>query len=161
MPDGYEMLAALRQTMIEKKLAALRDELGNLLNLLPSEVDHAIRAIVALPPPDYDGIEHVQDLRRCHDCGAPPGYTHREGCDTERCTVCGGQRLQCCCEGHDRRRAFWTGTWPGSEACMELGWYSKMIPGRTGWHRCEPGDPDGTPDMNRWQEFVLRERRHR
>lgn len=153
-----KLLAEQRHKVIDRKLAALIEELGGLLDLLPSEVTHVIRGIVALPPPDYDGIEHVQDMPRCHDCGAPPGYTHRDGCDTERCTVCGGQRLQCGCEGHDKRRAFWTGMWPGAEACMELGWYSKMVAGRTGWHRCSPSDPDGTQDMNRWMEFVLKHR---
>jgi len=50
----------------------------------------------------------------CHDCNARAGQVHFEGCDTEYCTVCGGQRLSCDCEGHDSSKAFWTGYWPGT-----------------------------------------------
>ena len=52
-------------------------------------------------------------LKDCHDCGAKPGEVHADGCDTEQCSVCGGQRLQCACKGHDKKFARWTGIWPG------------------------------------------------
>lgn len=29
----------------------------------------------------------------CHDCNAGPGRLHHDGCDWERCPVCGGQML--------------------------------------------------------------------
>lgn len=51
--------------------------------------------------------------QRCHDCDAKPGQPHVAGCDTERCSVCGGQRLCCDCEGHDPAFARWSGFWPG------------------------------------------------
>lgn len=62
-----------------------------------------------------------EELRDCHDCGAKPGQIHRGGCDTERCSVCGGQRLGCGCKGHDKAFARWTGLWPGSAECAALG----------------------------------------
>lgn len=64
-------------------------------------------------------------LRNCHDCGAKPGQPHRRGCDTEICSVCGGQRLQCAskgsCDGHDPQFARWTGLWPGKAEAEHLG----------------------------------------
>jgi len=62
-----------------------------------------------------------RELRPCHDCGAKPGQRHRRGCDTECCSVCGGQRLQCDCQGHDRDFARWSGIWPGFAESMVLG----------------------------------------
>ena len=52
-------------------------------------------------------------MKNCHDCNAKPGEMHRVGCDVERCSVCGGQRLQCGCSGHDPAFARWSGFWPG------------------------------------------------
>jgi hypothetical protein len=60
-------------------------------------------------------------LYDCHDCGAAPGEIHGEGCDTERCSVCGEQRLCCDCEGHDKAFARWTGIWPGKAEAEYLG----------------------------------------
>lgn len=58
----------------------------------------------------------------CHACGAEPGEVHAAyGCDVERCSVCGGQRLQCGCPGHDRLFARWTGFWPGLLESIALG----------------------------------------
>lgn len=60
-------------------------------------------------------------LQKCHDCGASPGEPHIEGCDVERCSVCGHQRIGCGCKGHDRRFARWTGIWPGKAEAAFLG----------------------------------------
>lgn len=60
-------------------------------------------------------------LTTCHDCGAKPGQMHAAGCDVERCSVCGGQRLQCFCPGHDKAFARWTGIWPGKAEVEYLG----------------------------------------
>ncbi len=62
-----------------------------------------------------------QALTNCHDCGVKPGEIHEEGCDVERCSVCGGQRLQCGCEGYDSYYAKWTGIWPGAAEADYLG----------------------------------------
>jgi hypothetical protein len=52
----------------------------------------------------------------CRDCGAAPGQVHMLHCCMERCSVCGGQRLQCeskkACKDHDRAFARWPGMPP-------------------------------------------------
>lgn len=63
----------------------------------------------------------MNELRNCHDCAAKPGEIHSEGCDVERCSVCGGQRLCCNCEGHDKSFSRWTGIWPGFAEANYLG----------------------------------------
>ncbi len=63
----------------------------------------------------------MSELLNCHDCAAKPGEQHQDGCDTERCSVCGGQRLVCWCAGHDKELAKWTGHWPGKQRADELG----------------------------------------
>lgn len=63
----------------------------------------------------------METLKICHDCGAKPGQQHHDGCDVERCSICGGQRLMCSCEGHDKDFAKWTGIWPGYAESRLLG----------------------------------------
>ena len=54
--------------------------------------------------------QEKQDL--CPDCGVKPGEAHKQGCDVERCSVCGHQRLMCDCKGHNPTAVRWTGEWP-------------------------------------------------
>ena len=35
--------------------------------------------------------------RACGDCGVAPGGLHHLGCDMQRCPLCGGQLISCCC----------------------------------------------------------------
>lgn len=59
--------------------------------------------------------------KNCPDCTAVPGTPHQDGCDVERCSVCGRQHLSCGCEGHDKVFARWTGFWPGTLESQALG----------------------------------------
>jgi len=71
----------------------------------------------------------ISILRDCPDCGVKPGQSHEEGCDVERCTVCGGQYISCPCEGsiqHDPDFARWTGIYPGYAEMLALGRVSEM-----------------------------------
>lgn len=90
----------------------VRAEIPSASGSLDEFVDEAVKKA--------EGKE-MSELYNCHDCGAKPGEVHRDGCDVEQCSVCGGQRLQCDCDGHDKAFARWTGIWPGNAEADYLG----------------------------------------
>ncbi len=102
----------------------------------------------------YGIIYNMSQLNDCHDCGAPPGRPHMDGCDVERCSVCGGQRLQCNCKDHDPLFARWTGIWPGEGECLVLGLYSKWVEGK-GWEKCNKDDKGADADLNEFARLRL------
>lgn len=63
----------------------------------------------------------VTEMESCPDCGTLPSNIHLDGCDVERCSVCGGQYLMCGCDEHDKAFARWTGFWPGLLEAQALG----------------------------------------
>lgn len=60
-------------------------------------------------------------LPDCPDCGVARRQPHEEGCDVERCSVCGGQRIMCLCRRHNPIFSRWTGLWPGDAEAKALG----------------------------------------
>ena len=60
-------------------------------------------------------------IDKCPDCGTGIGQPHRPGCDVERCSKCGGQKISCDGDGHDPTKSTWTGEWPESPVKSDLG----------------------------------------
>jgi hypothetical protein len=91
-------------------------------------------------------------MESCNDCGVAVDEYHQDGCDVERCPVCGGQYISCDCDydcnESPEKRIKWNGEWPGKKECREFGWYSKFVEGK-GWVKCPKEDPKATEDLNR------------
>ena len=96
---------------------------------------------------------------RCPNCDAKPGKLHAADCDVERCPECGGQKVSCDCERKKSDRLPWTGLWPGTQECIEFGFFCKQGPGKKGallsWSPCSPEDPDAQPDLNRLRQATV------
>ncbi|MFD6343649.1 hypothetical protein ACFWF9_02840 [Streptomyces roseolus] len=79
----------------------------------------------------------LPDPTACPACNTAPGTLHSESCDIARCAITGQQRGACHLTCNT---VAWTGHWPGTAECFELGW---TIPDVTDIH----GNP--MPDLNR------------
>lgn len=101
-------------------------------------------------------MKYIPDeLRNCHDCGVRPGEAHISGCDTERCSVCGGQWIACGHKRHDPQFARWTGIFPGHGEALALGLYSKWDEVNHAWVKCDRLDPEADADINRFEGLGL------
>src|SRR4051794_25551827 len=60
-----------------------------------------------------DNEKKTHDLLPCPACDCGAGQPHRDGCEAERCSVCGCQRIAWAgCEGPDHLAGASTGEWP-------------------------------------------------
>lgn len=60
------------------------------------ELVHKGKIYKAIPFKAKEDAWHGDDtMQNCPDCGTPAGKYHHEGCDWERCPICGGQFLLC------------------------------------------------------------------
>lgn len=88
-----------------------------------------------------------EDLRKCGDCRVMAGQPHEPGCDVERCSSCGGQRVQCDCPDHDPSFSRWTGHWPGELEAKALGY---TMTEDQPWPNGKGHYPKGTLDLNQF-----------
>ena len=82
--------------------------------------------------PHKQVFDLLEARERCPDCEVAIGEEHVDGCDVARCLVNGRQQLSCE-DDHDCGWDVWSGWWPGTVDCEQLGW---MI-------------GPGLPDLNR------------
>lgn len=53
------------------------------------------------------------EQEKCPDCGVDVGKLHKDGCDVEKCPICGFQYFSCDCpDSADSERQVWAGEWP-------------------------------------------------
>lgn len=53
----------------------------------------------------------IEVRMNCPDCGVKGGVPHREDCDIQRCSTCGGQYITCKCDDHVPTESLWLGVW--------------------------------------------------
>jgi hypothetical protein len=98
-------------------------------------------------------------MKKCPDCGVEPGQTHSPGCDVERCSICKGQAISCGCTKKQKSQ-IWDGEWPGTQECIERGWYAVENQGRWPqakfWVPCRSNTQGAICDMNRLAYFHMK-----
>lgn len=87
----------------------------------------------------------VTEQKYCPSCNSAIGALHRETCDVERCSRCGGQRISCGCDVGNR--IAWSGYWPGDLECVEFGFFCQSVNGK--FVACDANAPNAMPDLNR------------
>lgn len=102
-------------------------------------------------------------MTKCHDCSTLPGQLHEQGCDVERCAVCGLQAISCGCvyevNGMSRARLeeehpkiYVSG--PTEEMERKLDAYIESLGGRLPWTGRWPGEAEAEALgwFSRWVE---------
>ena len=121
---GINMATRTPLEKIKEFTKSVNYELGaNIINKENYQTDfaHAVLYLQELIVVVETLTNNKEKLRNCPDCNVTPGSKHLNGCDVERCSVCGTQKLSCKCKGHDTAFARWTGMWPGSAEVIILG----------------------------------------
>ena len=97
-------------------------------------------------------LDRLKDVS-CPDCGVMVGTLHLPGCDLERCARCGLSPTGCEC-GEEASGAYprlpWAGVMPGAQACWELGWFVRRVPGGRGKVPCGPDELGAVEDLDRF-----------
>jgi len=117
-------------TDLEKELCFIKEELragDKGYNMSPelqnvhTALHKLINIVIKITNKEGGVSPPSKSLGKCPDCAVQPGQQHKDYCDIERCSVCGGQTLVCNCNEHDKDFAKWTGIWPGQAEADYLG----------------------------------------